>query len=82
DPSAADKATIDTQISGKKIKVYIYNSQNSTPDVSEQVSAARKAGIPVAQITETLSPAGATFQQWQVTQLRSLERALAQASGT
>jgi zinc/manganese transport system substrate-binding protein len=82
DPSAADKATIDAQISGKKIKVYVFNSQNSTPDVSEQVSAARKAGIPVTQITETLSPAGATFQQWQATQLRSLERALSQASGT
>lgn len=82
DPSAADKATIDAQISGKKIKVYVFNSQNSTPDVSEQVSAARKAGIPVTQITETLSPADATFEQWQAAQLRSLERALDLASRT
>ncbi|MDT4934990.1 MAG: zinc/manganese transport system substrate-binding protein, partial [Pseudonocardiales bacterium] len=81
DPSAGDKATIDAQISGKKIKVYVFNSQNSTPDVSAQVAAAKKQGIPVTAVTETLSPAGASFQDWQSNQLRTLESALAQATG-
>jgi zinc/manganese transport system substrate-binding protein len=81
DPSAADKAAIDAQISEKKIKVYVYNSQNSTPDVSAQVSAARRKGIPVVAVTETLSPAGASFQDWQTAQLRSLQAALAQVTG-
>ena len=81
DPSAADKAAIDAQISGKKIKVYVFNSQNSTPDVSAQVAEAKKHGIPVASVTETLSPAGATFQDWQSAQLTALEAALAQATG-
>jgi zinc/manganese transport system substrate-binding protein len=62
DPSAADKRTIDEQISRKKIRVYVFNSQNATPDVSAQVAAAKKQGIPVAAVTETLSPAGASFQ--------------------
>jgi zinc/manganese transport system substrate-binding protein len=82
DPSAADKATIDKQISGKQIKVYVFNSQNSTPDVAAQVDAAKKAGIPVAAVTETLSPANASFQDWQSTQLQALQTALAQANGT
>jgi len=81
DPSAADKATIDAQISGKKIKVYVFNSQNSTPDVSAQVTAAKQNGIPVAAVTETLSPEGASFQQWQSSQLTAIEAALAQATG-
>jgi zinc/manganese transport system substrate-binding protein len=81
DPSAADKATIDAQISGKKIKVYVFNSQNSTPDVSAQVKAARAQGIPVTTITETLSPAGASFQDWQSTQLQAIADALHQATG-
>jgi zinc/manganese transport system substrate-binding protein len=81
DPSAADKSTIDAQISGKKIKVYVFNSQNSTPDVSAQVSAAKKQRIPVAAVTETLSPKGASFQDWQSGQLQALESALAQATG-
>jgi zinc/manganese transport system substrate-binding protein len=81
DPSAADKSTIDDQINGKQIKVYVYNSQNSTPDVSAQVDEAKKAGIPVVPVTETLSPANASFEDWQSAQLRSLETALAQSSG-
>ncbi|HEY2672920.1 MAG TPA: zinc ABC transporter substrate-binding protein, partial [Rugosimonospora sp.] len=82
DPSAQDKATIDAQIKGKKIKVYVYNSQNATPDVQAQVDEAKAAGIPVSTITETLTPAGASFQDWQVAQLNALKQALAQASGS
>jgi zinc/manganese transport system substrate-binding protein len=81
DPTAADKATIDAQIRTKQIKVYVYNSQNATPDVQAQVNAAKAAGIPVATITETLTPAGATFQDWQVSQLTALRQALAQGTG-
>ncbi|MFC4035968.1 metal ABC transporter solute-binding protein, Zn/Mn family [Streptomyces polygonati] len=81
DPTAQDKATIDHQIAAKQIKVYIYNSQNATPDVQQQVKAAKAKGIPVATVTETLSPAGASFQQWQVTELQGIQRALAQATG-
>ncbi|MDQ1645536.1 MAG: zinc/manganese transport system substrate-binding protein [Cryptosporangiaceae bacterium] len=81
DPSARDKATIDAQIKGRQIKVYVYNSQNATPDVQAQVAAAKANGIPVATITETLSPAGASFQDWQVAQLTALAQALATATG-
>jgi zinc/manganese transport system substrate-binding protein len=81
DPSAQDKSTIDAQIKNKQIKVYVYNSQNATPDVQTQVDAAKAAGIPVSTITETLTPAGASFQDWQVAQLDALKAALGQATG-
>jgi zinc/manganese transport system substrate-binding protein len=81
DPTAQDKATIDNQIKTKQIKVYVYNSQNATPDVQAQVDEAKAAGIPVTTITETLTPAGASFQDWQVAQLGALKQALAQATG-
>jgi zinc/manganese transport system substrate-binding protein len=79
EPTAADKAAIDQQIQSHQIKVYVYNSQNATPDVQRQIEEARGAGIPVATITETLVPAGASFQAWQVRQLQGLAAALAQA---
>ena len=79
DPTASDKSTIDAQIKNHEIKVYVYNSQNATPDVQAQVDEAKAAGIPVTQITETLVPATASFQQWQSDQLQALEKALAQA---
>jgi zinc/manganese transport system substrate-binding protein len=81
DPSPADLSTINAQITGKKIKVYVYNSQNATPDVAAQVKAARAAGIPVSTVTETLSPASASFQQWQSAQLQALADALHHATG-
>jgi zinc/manganese transport system substrate-binding protein len=81
DPNAADRTLIDTQISAHQLEVYLFNVQNATPDVTAQVDAARKAGIPVATATETLSPRGATFQDWQSTQLRGLAAALREATG-
>jgi zinc/manganese transport system substrate-binding protein len=76
DPSAADKATIERQISTRSIRVFVFNSQNSTKDVVALVDKARAEKIPVAQVTETLTPASATFQDWQTRQLQGLLTAL------
>jgi zinc/manganese transport system substrate-binding protein len=81
DPTVADKATADAQIAQRRIAVFVYNSQNATPDVRGQVAAARAHGIPVVAITETLVPAGASFQDWQVAQLSAVREALATATG-
>jgi zinc/manganese transport system substrate-binding protein len=81
DVSAADKQTIDRQIKGHVIKVYVYNSQNVTPDVQAQLTEVKAAHIPYATITETLAPARATYQAWQTGQLLGIQAALAAASG-
>ena len=81
DPAAGDKATIDEQIRDRIIKVYVYNSQNATPDVQRQIEDAKSQGIPVTTITETMVPATASWQQWQTRQLDALRSALAQATG-
>jgi zinc/manganese transport system substrate-binding protein len=79
DPTPADKATTDGQIAAGKIAVWVYNSQNATPDVQRLNDAARAAGIPVATVTETTTPAGASFQAWQSRELEGLQAALAEA---
>ena len=76
DPSAADKATVLSQIANREVKVFVFNAQNSTPDIQGLVDHARAKGIPVVKITETLTPATATFQEWQTTQLKDLLTAL------
>ena len=81
DPSAADKAASERQLRDRAVKVYVHNSQNATPDVAAQLAAARRAGVPVVGVTETIDPPGASFQDWQVSQLRALKSALDQASG-
>jgi zinc/manganese transport system substrate-binding protein len=81
DPSAADKALVDEQIKNKRIKIFVYNKQNATPDVAALVAEAKKVGIPVVTITETPVPADATFQEWQIAQLKRINTALHKATG-
>lgn len=81
EPTAGDKITIDRQIAKKEITVWVENSQNSTPDVQRFTAEARSKGIPVTTITETLAPASATFQAWQLAQLKALAAALHKATG-
>jgi zinc/manganese transport system substrate-binding protein len=79
--SAQDTITTQDQIARQQIKVWIYNAQNATPQIQRLNALARANHIPVATITETLSPAGTTFQAWQVAQLQRIEAALHDATG-
>ncbi len=80
DVTAQDKQTVDEQAEHDQIKVWIYNSQNATPDVQRITSIVKTHHIPIATVTETLSPATASFQQWQTAQLESLIAALHNAT--
>jgi zinc/manganese transport system substrate-binding protein len=80
DVSAADKQTIDNQIKNHQIKIYVYNSQNVTPDVQVQLSEVKALHIPYATITETLVPPTGTYQAWQTKQLLGIQAALAKAA--
>ncbi len=81
EPSPGEKAETDAQIADGEVAVWAYNSQNATPDVQRLNDAAAAAGVPVATVTETLTPEGASFQAWMSRQLRGLERALERSAG-
>jgi zinc/manganese transport system substrate-binding protein len=76
-----DEAAIHRQVDSGQIKVWVYNSQNATPDVQRLNAEARARHIPIATVTETMTPPTDSFEQWQVAQLQGLERALHQATG-
>ena len=79
--SASDKQTVDRQASNREIEVWVFNSQNVTPDVERVNELARAAHIPIATVTETLAPASYSFEQWQVAELERLRDALHKATG-
>ncbi len=81
DVSAQDTIATEQAMTRRQIKVWIYNSQNATPEIQRLNSLARANAIPIATVTETLSPQTDTFEQWQVAQLEGIERALHQATG-
>jgi zinc/manganese transport system substrate-binding protein len=78
--SAQDRQTVDRQASNRRIDVWVFNSQNVTPDVQRVNELARAAHIPITTVTETLSPASESFEQWQVSELESLRNALHEAT--
>jgi len=79
--TAQDTSTTERQITGHAIKVWVYNAQNVTPEIQRLNGLARANRIPIATVTETLSPAGDSFEQWQVHQLRGLQAALHETTG-
>ncbi|HEY1712555.1 MAG TPA: zinc ABC transporter substrate-binding protein [Solirubrobacteraceae bacterium] len=79
--TAQDTITAERQITQHQIKVWVYNSQNVTPEIRRLNGLAAAAHIPIATVTETLSPQTASFQQWQTAQLSRLQAALRQATG-
>ena len=81
DVTAQDKEAVNRQARDRQIEVWVFNSQNVTPDVQRVNELAKAAGIPIATVTETLSPASDTFEQWQVGELEGLLKALHEATG-
>ena len=81
DISAADEATVEQQIKQKQIKILVYNSQNTPNNIQTVINLAKANHIPVATITETLTPATVSYQDWQSAQLQGIQTALAQATG-
>jgi len=81
DVTASDKEAVDREARDREIAVWVFNSQNVTPDVERVNELAKAAGIPIATVTETLDPAGDTFERWQVAELEGLLKALHEATG-
>ena len=58
----------EAQITGHAIRVWVVNTQNLSPEIQRLSALARIARIPIATITETLTPASVSFQGWQTAQ--------------
>lgn len=79
DPPAAAVAEMQQQISSRQALVLVYNVQTVTAVTTNMQDLAHQAGIPVVGISETVQPASASFQDWQLRQLMALRTALASA---
>jgi zinc/manganese transport system substrate-binding protein len=76
DPPASAVVEFQNQITGKQIKVLVYNVQTATAVTTNVKHLAQAAEIPVVGVSETLQPESVTFQDWQLSQLIALENAL------
>jgi zinc/manganese transport system substrate-binding protein len=77
DPAPADVAAERDLLTGKKVKVLLYNSQVTSPLTAGIRTLAETSGVPVVGVAETIPPEFKTFQEWMLSQLDALEKALA-----
>jgi zinc/manganese transport system substrate-binding protein len=75
DPSPTDLIQLQNDIKNKKIKFFVYNTQNSGGTVENIVKLANSNGIPVVKVTET-EPEGKNYLQWMMDQLNEVGNAL------
>jgi len=64
DPSPADMAFALDLINGRQVAAVLVNPQTTTPAINGLRDAARRAGVPVTDVTETL-PGGTDYLTWQ-----------------
>ena len=76
EPSAADIAKFEKDLQTRAVKVLIYNSQTSDALTRRMRMIASGAGVPVIGVSET-EPRGKDYQEWMLSQLDALDRALA-----
>ena len=82
DPPAPSVVAFQSLLSKRQVKVLVYNRQTSTAVTTNIKKRATDLGIPVVGVTETIQPAGLSFQAWFVAELSDLQDALGAAALT
>ncbi len=82
DPSPQDVTTQNELLSGKKVKVFVYNLQVTDTLTKSFLDLAKKAGIPVVGVYETMPTPGYTYQTWMLAEVNALRKAVADKGST
>ena len=78
DPSPADVATFENQLTGGNATVacMVYNVQTLTPITQQLKVEATQYEIPITTVSETLQPPGLSFQSWMQGEVAGLQNCL------
>jgi zinc/manganese transport system substrate-binding protein len=81
DPSPQDSATQEALLTGKQVKVFLYNQQVTDDITTHFLSLSKSNNIPVVGVYETMPP-GYTYQKWMEAELTALQNAIANGTST
>jgi zinc/manganese transport system substrate-binding protein len=76
EPSASDVGEFENDLSTRQVRVLFYNNQVADDLTKRLLDLAKASHVPVVGVSET-EPAAMNYQQWMMSQLNSLEEALA-----
>jgi len=76
DPSPQDVTTQNDLFGGNKVKVFAYNQQVTDALTKSFLDLAKKNGIPVVGVYETMPTPGYNYQSWMMAEVAALEKAV------
>jgi zinc/manganese transport system substrate-binding protein len=76
DPSPQSVTLQNGLFSGHRVKVFVHNQQVTDPLTESFVAAAKRAGIPVVGVYETMPTPGYDYQSWMLAEVKGLEEAV------
>jgi zinc/manganese transport system substrate-binding protein len=82
DPSPQDISTETALLSKHRVKVFVYNQQVTDSLTETFLSVARRSGVPVVGVYETMPTPGFDYQSWMTAELSALQRAIARGTST
>ena len=82
DPSAQDAAAERSLLTGRKVKVLVYNQQVTDSLTQSFIQLARQNGIPVVGVYETMPAPGYDYQSWMLAEVQALTKAVANGIST
>ncbi len=77
DPAPQDITHQDDLFSQHLVRAFVYNQQVTDSLTDTFLSAAKRAGIPVVGVYETMPTPGYDYQSWMLAETRALQRAVA-----
>jgi zinc/manganese transport system substrate-binding protein len=82
DPAPQNVSLQNGLFSGHKVKVFVHNQQVTDSLTESFVEAAKRAGIPVVGVYETMPTPGYDYQSWMLAEVRALEKAVSEHAST
>jgi zinc/manganese transport system substrate-binding protein len=82
DPAPQDISLQDNLLTSRRVKVFCYNQQVTDSLTTSLLGTARKAGVPVVGVYETMPTPGFDFQSWMLGEVHAIEDAVAHGTST
>jgi zinc/manganese transport system substrate-binding protein len=82
DPAPQDVTLQNGLFADHRVKAFVYNQQVTDSLTESFLAAAKRAGVPVVGVYETMPTPGYDYQSWMLAEVRALHRALAEKVST
>jgi zinc/manganese transport system substrate-binding protein len=82
DPAPQDVTLENSLFASHRVKAFIYNQQVTDSLTASFLAAAKRYGVPVVGVYETMPMPGFDYQSWMLAEVRALRRAVAEGVST